>query len=236
MNLAVGGRVVFAVEPGQFFFQTTDALVLVAQSRDAAQKSRVVVGSDRTRRDTTATTTDDKPQHPAEDGNQHHDHKPRGLADASMTRRRLQRAVDDGIHPEGDSHQSRNEQHARHLSILGRFPRTGPGGTVPRAYDGGMRTRSLVVYSVLRILFFVVPFGLLMLLPIGRSYWWLSAIFAALIGLSLSVLLLRRPLDEISTALSQRRQAARERTDEEIEDASADEGPEQESAVGDRGQ
>ncbi len=99
-----------------------------------------------------------------------------------------------------------------------------------------MRTRSIVLYSVLRILFFLVPFGLLMLLPIGQAYWWLSAIFAALIGLSLSVLLLRRPLDDFSTGLSERRREARERTDEEVEDTSADESPEQEGAVGERRQ
>jgi hypothetical protein len=44
------------------------------------------------------------------------------------------------------------------------------------------------VYTVLRLLAFLVPFGLLMLLPIMQQYYWLAAIFAALIGLSLSML------------------------------------------------
>lgn len=115
-----------------------------------------------------------------------------------------------------------------------------------------MNARSFWIYTVLRILFFAVPFALLMLLPIGREFYWLSAIFAALIGLSLSVLLLRRPLEDVTTALADRRARRRARSDEDIEDAatddadpgtedvttgparpSADERPEQERAVGD---
>ena len=95
-----------------------------------------------------------------------------------------------------------------------------------------MKARSALVYSVLRLLAFLVPFGIFMLLPIFREYYWLAAIFAALIGLSLSMLFLRRPLDEVSTALAQRRAVARDaRSDEEVEDApavtpsAADEGP-----------
>lgn len=99
-------------------------------------------------------------------------------------------------------------------------------------YDGEVKARSALVYSVLRLLAFLVPFGIFMLLPIFREYYWLAAIFAALIGLSLSMLFLRRPLDEVSTALAQRRAAARDaRSDEEVEDtpaatpSAADEGP-----------
>lgn len=122
-----------------------------------------------------------------------------------------------------------------------------------------MKARSFWVYTVLRILFFAVPFTLLMLLPIGREFYWLSAIFAALIGLSLSILLLRKPLDEVTSSLAARRARSELAvSDEEIEDAaldatsraggeateprdshaggvatsSADERPEQEPAVG----
>lgn len=76
---------------------------------------------------------------------------------------------------------------------------------------------------MLRLLAFLVPFGLLMLLPIMREYYWLAAIFAALIGLSLSMLFLRRPLDEMTAGMAERR--ARSRTavsDEDAEDAAAD--------------
>lgn len=99
-------------------------------------------------------------------------------------------------------------------------------------YDGEVKARSALVYSVLRLLAFLVPFGIFMLLPIFREYYWLAAIFAALIGLSLSMVFLRRPLDEVSTALAERRMAARDaRSDEEVEDApvvapsTSDEGP-----------
>lgn len=82
-----------------------------------------------------------------------------------------------------------------------------------------MKARSALVYSLLRLLAFLVPFGLFMLLPIFREYYWLAAIFAALIGLSLSLLFLRRPLDEVTSALATRRKADRTTpSDEEIED------------------
>ena len=57
-----------------------------------------------------------------------------------------------------------------------------------------MRARSALIYSVLRLLAFFVPFGIMMLFPIMREQYLLSAVFAALIGLSLSMLFLRRPL------------------------------------------
>lgn len=70
-----------------------------------------------------------------------------------------------------------------------------------------MRARSALVYTVLRLLAFLVPFGILMLLPVFRDQGlaWLAAVFAALIGLSLSMLFLRRPLDTVTSELAQRR-------------------------------
>ncbi len=85
-----------------------------------------------------------------------------------------------------------------------------------------MRVRSALVYTVLRLLVFVVPFAIMMLFPVMREYSWLSAIFAALIGLSLSVLFLRRPLDDLTAELAARRRR-RGATDEDVEDAAADE-------------
>ncbi|HEX5858698.1 MAG TPA: DUF4229 domain-containing protein [Microbacterium sp.] len=90
-----------------------------------------------------------------------------------------------------------------------------------------MKLPPVVVYTVLRLLAFLVPFGILMLFPIMREYYWLTAIFAALIGFSLSLLFLRRPLAEVSASVAARR-APREATrrdtrrDEEVEDAAAD--------------
>jgi len=85
-----------------------------------------------------------------------------------------------------------------------------------------MRARSTLVYTVLRLLAFLVPFGLLMLLEIMREYYWLAAIFAALIGLSLSLIFLRRPLDEMTAGLAQRRRRRVGPTDEQVEDAATE--------------
>ncbi|GAA1997483.1 DUF4229 domain-containing protein [Microbacterium pumilum] len=85
-----------------------------------------------------------------------------------------------------------------------------------------MKARSALVYSVLRLLAFLVPFGILMLFPIMREYYWLAAVFAALIGLSLSLIFLRRPLDDLSAGLAESRaraKAAAAASDESVEDA-----------------
>lgn len=86
-----------------------------------------------------------------------------------------------------------------------------------------MRTRSVLVYTVLRLLAFLVPFAVLMLFPVFQEVPWLAAVFAALIGLSLSVLFLRRPLAEVTSGLAERRGRRTAATDDaEIEDAAAD--------------
>lgn len=88
-----------------------------------------------------------------------------------------------------------------------------------------MRARSVIIYSVLRLLAFLVPFGLMMLIPVLREYYWLAAIFAALIGLSLSMLFLRKPLNDMTAGMADARAArdvdakrAAQPTDEEVED------------------
>lgn len=88
-----------------------------------------------------------------------------------------------------------------------------------------MKARSAIVYSVLRLLAFLVPFGIMMLFPVMRQYYWLAAIFAALIGLSLSLLFLRKPLSDATAGLAERRatrDTPRPATDEDVEDAAAD--------------
>ncbi len=86
-----------------------------------------------------------------------------------------------------------------------------------------MRFRSTLVYSVLRLLAFLVPFGIMMLFPVFQQpyFWILAAVFAALIGLSLSILFLRRPLNDMSAGIAERRAArpSTKVTDEDIEDA-----------------
>ena len=86
-----------------------------------------------------------------------------------------------------------------------------------------MKARSALLYTVLRLLAFLVPFGILMLFPVMQQYYWLAAIFAALIGLSLSLLFLRKPLDEVSAGLAERRAQARAAaSDEHVEDSAAE--------------
>ncbi|HWI31510.1 MAG TPA: DUF4229 domain-containing protein [Microbacterium sp.] len=90
-----------------------------------------------------------------------------------------------------------------------------------------MKLPPVVVYTVLRLLAFLVPFGILMLFPIMREYYWLTAIFAALIGFSLSLLFLRRPLADVSASVAARRAARKDRQqdtrpDEDVEDQAAD--------------
>ncbi|WP_334150620.1 DUF4229 domain-containing protein [Microbacterium sp.] len=70
-----------------------------------------------------------------------------------------------------------------------------------------MKPAPLLVYTVLRLLAFLVPLAILwFFFPIFREFWWLAAIFAALIGTSISMLFLRRPLSEASTVIHERRQ------------------------------
>ena len=91
-----------------------------------------------------------------------------------------------------------------------------------------MRARSVLLYTVLRLLAFLVPLGILLLFPVFQELPWLAAVFAALIGLSLSVLFLRRPLEDVTTGMRQsrdRRLAAESPAhdkDADAEDAAAD--------------
>lgn len=83
----------------------------------------------------------------------------------------------------------------------------------------------LLVYTVLRLLAFLVPLAILwFFFPIFREFWWLAAIFAALIGVSISMLFLRAPLTDASARIQERRdsRSAGERADADAEDAAID--------------
>ena len=49
---------------------------------------------------------------------------------------------------------------------------------------GSVKSRSVVLYTLLRLAFFLVPLGVMMLFPAFWGMWWLAVLFAALIGLS----------------------------------------------------
>jgi hypothetical protein len=80
----------------------------------------------------------------------------------------------------------------------------------------------LLVYSVLRLLAFLVPLAIMwFFFPIFREFWWMAALFAALIGMSISLLFLRAPLSATSRALYEKRN--RHDADEDVEDSATDE-------------
>jgi predicted MFS family arabinose efflux permease len=79
--------------------------------------------------------------------------------------------------------------------------------------------RAWVIYSVVRVLVFAVPLGILM--AIGFD-WWIAALIAAAIGFCVSYIFLRPLRDQVATQLAESRSAATEassRTDEDAEDA-----------------
>ncbi|WP_235201250.1 DUF4229 domain-containing protein [Microbacterium sp. CH12i] len=76
--------------------------------------------------------------------------------------------------------------------------------------------------------------------PVMREFWWLTAIFAALIGASVSFLFLRKPLANASSEIYQRREArvatgkqTAEERDAAAEDAAFDDAPSNDSQSAD---
>ncbi|QTV79169.1 DUF4229 domain-containing protein [Microbacterium sp. NIBRBAC000506063] len=82
----------------------------------------------------------------------------------------------------------------------------------------------LLVYTVLRLLAFLVPLAIMLLFfPIFQEFWWLAALFAALIGVSISLIFLRAPLSDASREIYERRKARNQGPgDEDVEDAATD--------------
>lgn len=80
--------------------------------------------------------------------------------------------------------------------------------------------RPILLYTILRVLLFAVPFAILMVLGI---WWWVSAILAAVIAACLSYLFLRRQRDAVSETVHTWRQGGTSRDeDNEIENAALD--------------
>ena len=80
---------------------------------------------------------------------------------------------------------------------------------------------SWVTYTVLRLLLFVVPLLVLLLLHVDA---WIAVIAAALIGLCLSYILLRRPRDAVARDLYavRHREKPQVSADDEAEDSAVD--------------
>lgn len=75
------------------------------------------------------------------------------------------------------------------------------------------------VYIVLRLLFFAVPFGLMYVIGVKV---WLAAVFAALIGVALSVLLLSKQRAVASESIYEWRTRDHGRADALVEDDAVD--------------
>lgn len=80
---------------------------------------------------------------------------------------------------------------------------------------------SWVTYSVLRLLLFAVPLAIMLVLRID---WWIAVIAAALIGLCLSYVVLRKPRDAVARDLyaARHRSAPATTVDDDSEDAAID--------------
>lgn len=78
-----------------------------------------------------------------------------------------------------------------------------------------MRVRAWVLYSIVRVLVFAVPFGILF--AIGLD-WWIAALVAAAIGFCLSYIFLRDLRAGVTTRLASRGTRLTPRADEEAED------------------
>lgn len=80
------------------------------------------------------------------------------------------------------------------------------------------RVPPVLVYTVLRLLAFLVPLGVLLVLRIEP---WIAAVLAALIGMALSFIFLRSPREEVAKGIYARRHGDHtpDTTDEDAEDA-----------------
>jgi hypothetical protein len=80
------------------------------------------------------------------------------------------------------------------------------------------RVPPVLVYTVLRLLTFLVPLGILLVLRIEP---WIAAVLAALIGMALSFIVLRAPREKVAEGIYDRRHGRRtpDTTDEDAEDA-----------------
>lgn len=92
------------------------------------------------------------------------------------------------------------------------------------AYTGRVKSVPVWIwYTALRVLLFAAPLAVLLLAGVNV---WVSAIIAAVFGLSASLLFLRKPRDEMSSelyAVRHREHPAR-REDDAAEDAAVDAG------------
>jgi hypothetical protein len=84
-----------------------------------------------------------------------------------------------------------------------------------------VKASSWVLYTVLRLLAFFVPFAILMLAGVDG---WVAAVVAALFGLAFSYIFLRRPREKVALSIydARHRDKPLVHPDDESEDAAID--------------
>lgn len=80
-------------------------------------------------------------------------------------------------------------------------------------------SRRIVVYSILRLLLFVVPFIIFMLLRID---WWVSALLATVIAVCLSYIFLGKQRHEVAATVQTWGKGDHKDADNELENAALD--------------
>lgn len=80
-------------------------------------------------------------------------------------------------------------------------------------------SRRIVVYSILRLLLFAVPFVIFMLLRID---WWISALLATVIAVCLSYLFLRQQRNEVAATVQSWGKGDHHDADNDLENAALD--------------
>ena len=80
-------------------------------------------------------------------------------------------------------------------------------------------SRQIVIYSILRLLLFVVPFTIFMLLNIE---WWVSALLATVIAVCLSYLLLLKQRHAVAATVETWGKGNNTDADNDLENAAID--------------
>ncbi|MEO6941582.1 MAG: DUF4229 domain-containing protein [Terrimesophilobacter sp.] len=80
-------------------------------------------------------------------------------------------------------------------------------------------SRRIVIYSILRVLLFAVPFVIFMLLGI---WWWVSALTAAVIAACVSFLFLTKQRNDVATVVQSWGKGTKRDSDNDLENAALD--------------